>query len=210
MKTIFNEILLLEQFFLPPFVLYEFLTPNYSSIFVPRPGMNRCDISEETTTKALYALYQMPVPEGQHNVQSNATGTEIGVGSAGALQCGPSHQNSSSDVLSDRGKKKLGFKEKKTKFELKNAQESGKVLLFSDSTLKNAQESGKVKSDQHLADVNPMRKPGSQQFSKSNNSMEVKHLPELKEHKRNRGTAFISKLILMRQMHFILQKNHYY
>uniref|UniRef100_F6HPZ9 CW-type domain-containing protein n=1 Tax=Vitis vinifera TaxID=29760 RepID=F6HPZ9_VITVI len=36
------------------------------------PGMNRCSISEEETTKALIALYQAPAPESQHNLQSRA------------------------------------------------------------------------------------------------------------------------------------------
>ncbi|KAK9020056.1 hypothetical protein V6N11_054551 [Hibiscus sabdariffa] len=39
------------------------------------PGMNRCDISEDATTKALNALYQIPVAENQNNPQNHANGT---------------------------------------------------------------------------------------------------------------------------------------
>ncbi|KAF7837845.1 uncharacterized protein G2W53_006327 [Senna tora] len=146
------------------------------------PGMNRCDISEEMTTKALYGLCQMPNSESQNNIQrENATGTAIVVGSAEALQFGLSYQNSSSDVLSDHGKKKLDFKEKK------KAGISTDKLLVSDSAQNNAQEAGKTKSDQHPVDLNPMRKPGSQRLGKLNNLMEVKHSPKEKDQKMNGG-----------------------
>ncbi|CAH8368488.1 unnamed protein product [Eruca vesicaria subsp. sativa] len=38
------------------------------------PGMNSCNVPEEQTTKALYAMYQMPAPETQAPVQSNPSG----------------------------------------------------------------------------------------------------------------------------------------
>lgn len=158
--------------------------------------MNRCDVSEEMTTKALYALCQMPISEDQNNIQSNATETAIGVDSADPMQFGLSHQNSSFDVLSDQGKKKFGFKEKK-----KDGASTDK-LLFSDSTENGAQESRKIKSEQNPADVNPMRKPGSQQLGKLNNLMEVKRVPKEKDKKMNGGTTFIW-LILICQMYFL-------
>jgi hypothetical protein len=74
--------------------------------------MNSCDISEDETTKALYALYQMPMSEGQHNMQTHASETAFGVSSADALKFGLNQKNSSSDVLPDRGTKKHVFKEK--------------------------------------------------------------------------------------------------
>ncbi|KAL4290579.1 hypothetical protein GQ457_14G014430 [Hibiscus cannabinus] len=39
------------------------------------PGMNRCDISEDDTTKALNALYQIPIAENQNNPQNHSNGT---------------------------------------------------------------------------------------------------------------------------------------
>nr|KYP50137.1 hypothetical protein KK1_028121 [Cajanus cajan] len=35
------------------------------------PKMNSCNVSEDETTKALYAMYQMPISEGQNNMQSH-------------------------------------------------------------------------------------------------------------------------------------------
>lgn len=41
--------------------------------------MNCCDISEEETTKALYALYQLPIPENQLGTQNHADRPATGV-----------------------------------------------------------------------------------------------------------------------------------
>lgn len=50
------------------FALLSFFSDHYSDETVFRPGMNRCGVSEEETTNALRALYQLPVSEN-HNVQ---------------------------------------------------------------------------------------------------------------------------------------------
>lgn len=151
------------------------------------PGMNRCDISEEMTTKALYASCQMSNSEGLNNIQSNAFGAAIGVRSADAPQLGHSHQNSRSDALSDQRKKKLGSKEKK------KAEICIDSLLSSDSTQNHAEESGKILRHQHPAEGNLMRKPVSQ-HGKLNNLMEVKHMPKEKENKMNGGDGNQVKL----------------
>ncbi|MCD7460192.1 hypothetical protein HAX54_043041 [Datura stramonium] len=46
------------------------------------PGMNRCDISEEETTRALHALYQMPLPDNLNSLQNHAGRSVAGVVSA--------------------------------------------------------------------------------------------------------------------------------
>ncbi|XP_054806184.1 LOW QUALITY PROTEIN: cysteine-tryptophan domain-containing zinc finger protein 7-like [Prosopis cineraria] len=156
------------------------------------PGMNRCDISEEMTTKALYASCQMSNSEGLNNIQSNAFGAAIGVRSADAPQLGHSHQNSRSDALSDQRKKKLGSKEKK------KAEICIDSLLSSDSTQNHAEESGKILRHQHPAEGNLMRKPVSQ-HGKLNNLMEVKHMP--KEKRKNEWRyCIIFKVKLKRKM----------
>ncbi|KAK9280814.1 hypothetical protein L1049_003703 [Liquidambar formosana] len=43
------------------------------------PGMNRCNFSEEETTKALIALYQVPASEGQNNLQNHPDGIVSGL-----------------------------------------------------------------------------------------------------------------------------------
>ncbi|KAJ1395192.1 Zinc finger, CW-type [Sesbania bispinosa] len=143
------------------------------------PGMNRCNISEEETTKALYALYQMPISEGQNNMQIHPIGPETGLSSADALQFGLNHKKSSSDVMSDRGKKKHGIKEKK-KLGI-----SSDMHQLSNTAKINAQESGKNRSsvdvNQQPTDSNHMKKSNSKHLNRLNNSIEEKNIPKEKE-----------------------------
>ncbi|KAK7329412.1 hypothetical protein VNO77_23579 [Canavalia gladiata] len=150
------------------------------------PRMNSCDFSEDETTRALYSLYQMPISEGQNNMQSNGIGAAIGVNTTDALQYGMNHKMSSSDVLSDRGKKKHAIKEK-TVSGINND-----MLPFSNSAKNNAQVSGKNRSlndmNQHPADLKPMKKmSSSKHLSRFNNMIEVKHVPNEKETQVNGG-----------------------
>ncbi|KAL2534625.1 CW-type domain-containing protein [Abeliophyllum distichum] len=75
------------------------------------PGLNRCDVSEDETTKALYALYQVPFPENQSNLQTHADKITNGVASSGGHCFSQNHQNFDSDRIVDEGKKKNKFKE---------------------------------------------------------------------------------------------------
>lgn len=144
------------------------------------PGMNSCDISEDETTKALYALYQMPMSEGQHNMQTHASETAFGVSSADALKFGLNQKNSSSDVLPDRGTKKHVFKEKMM---------SGKI---------NAQASGKNRSmndvNQHPTDSKPMKTMSSKNSSRFGNLIEDKYVSEEKEMQISGGSRKHIKL----------------
>lgn len=130
--------------------------------------MNRCNISEEETTKALYALYQMPISEGQNNMQSHAAGPETGVGSVDALQLGLNRKKSSSDVMLDRGKKKHGINEKARSV---------------------------INNDIGPADSNRMKKSISKHSSRLNNLIEEKNTPKVKEKQMNGGISFTSGLI---------------
>lgn len=151
--------------------------------------MNRCNISEEETTKALYALYQMPISEGQNNMQSHAAGPETGVGSVDALQLGLNRKKSSSDVMLDRGKKKHGINEK-TRSGVNNDMHR---------LSNNAQESVKNRSlnemNKQSTDSNRIKKSISKHSSRLNNLIEEKNTPKVKEKQMNGGISFTSWLI---------------
>ncbi|RDX82563.1 hypothetical protein CR513_36627, partial [Mucuna pruriens] len=151
------------------------------------PGMNSCDFSEDETTKALYGLYQMPISEGQNNMQkSHGTKTAIGMSSTDALQRGLNHKMSSSDMLPDRGKKKHVIKEKAM------SGINNDMLQFPNSMKTNAQVSGKNRSlnsmNQHPADLNSMKKmSSSKHLSRLDNMVDEKHMSKEKEKQVNGG-----------------------
>lgn len=71
--------------------------------------MNKCSISEEETTKALNALYQLPVPEGHNSVQGQYNGVASGKASADVRHPDQSHEHSL--VMPNIGRKKHGSKD---------------------------------------------------------------------------------------------------
>ncbi|XVF38689.1 hypothetical protein REPUB_Repub20aG0123400 [Reevesia pubescens] len=75
------------------------------------PGMNRCGLSEEVTTRALYALYQAPVAENQNNPPNQANGTTSLLTSAHLQHLDQNNSSFNSHLSSVRGKKKHGPKE---------------------------------------------------------------------------------------------------
>ncbi|KAK7348224.1 hypothetical protein VNO80_22774 [Phaseolus coccineus] len=149
------------------------------------PGMNRCNISEEETTKALYALYQMPISEGQNNMKSHATGPEHGVKSVDTLQLCHINKKSSSDVVLDRGRKKHGINEKaKPGTNNDRHQLSNTVKNAQESNLKNRSLNG---MNRWSSDSNRMKKSNSQNLSRLNNLTEEKNTPKAKEYQINAG-----------------------
>ncbi|KAG2727151.1 hypothetical protein I3843_01G141700 [Carya illinoinensis] len=148
-------------------------------------GMNHCDISEEETTKALNALYQLPVPESQTKLQNHATGTTLGVSLGDKQHLDENNQNLSSHGISNRGKKKPGFKEKA------NAGTIGGPFQVSNSTKNKLQESEKSRSlndtNQHLAEANPMKKSSSQHLNVLRNLIAEKDMPSQREKPINEG-----------------------
>ncbi|XP_022741106.1 uncharacterized protein LOC111292786 isoform X2 [Durio zibethinus] len=103
------------------------------------PRMNRCDISEEETTKALNALYQVPVAENQNNPQNHANGTTSIVTSAHLQHLDQNNSSFSSQASHIRGKKKHGLKE------VQKAGSSG-LSQMSNTKIKLQQESLKNRS----------------------------------------------------------------
>uniref|UniRef100_A0A6P4AP26 uncharacterized protein LOC107433251 n=1 Tax=Ziziphus jujuba TaxID=326968 RepID=A0A6P4AP26_ZIZJJ len=75
------------------------------------PGMNRCDISEEETTKALNALYQLPVSDHQNSQQNQANGSASKVTAVGVQHPDLNLHNNNSHSISNRGKKRHASKE---------------------------------------------------------------------------------------------------
>ncbi|CAA2983175.1 Retrovirus-related Pol polyprotein from transposon TNT 1-94 [Olea europaea subsp. europaea] len=67
------------------------------------PGLNRCDIGEDETTKALYALYQVPFPDNQSNLQTHADKITNGLASGGGDRFCQNHQNFDFDQIDDEG-----------------------------------------------------------------------------------------------------------
>ncbi|KAJ9154479.1 hypothetical protein P3X46_027806 [Hevea brasiliensis] len=130
------------------------------------PGMNRCDISEEETTKALNALSQLPLSVGQNNLQNHAKRTASGVQ---ILHVDHNHQSLSSHAASFPGKKKRGLKE------IGKAGGSSGIIQLSNSTKNqhHLQESVKSRSlndmNQSPAEANQMNKTNFHTLTKSHN-----------------------------------------
>ncbi|WVZ14928.1 hypothetical protein V8G54_012494 [Vigna mungo] len=158
--------------------------------------MNSSEFSEDETTKALYALYQMPISQVQNNMQCHGTETAIGVSFPNSLQYGLNHNMSSSDMF-DRGRKKLVFKEK-TMFGINND-----MHRFSNSVKASVQVSRKNRSlnglNQHPAELNPVKKTtnSSKHLSWPENMIEGKHVPKENEKQVNGGISFISDMLFI-------------
>lgn len=108
--------------------------------------MNRCDISEEETTKALRALYQFPVAENQSNPENHANGTMPLVTSAHLQHLDQKNSSFNSQVSSIQGKKNHGQKE------LSKAGSSG-LSQMSNSKKSQRQESLKSRSLKNMTQV---------------------------------------------------------
>lgn len=68
--------------------------------------MNRCSVSEEETTKALIALYQLPAPESQNNLHNNPGGYFSGATLANFRHPDQNPQNFGWHTALGNGKKK--------------------------------------------------------------------------------------------------------
>ncbi|XP_055813375.1 cysteine-tryptophan domain-containing zinc finger protein 7 isoform X2 [Solanum dulcamara] len=81
------------------------------------PGMNRCGISEEETTKALRALYQVPMSGAtapashkQYSQHEHPGGALLGVTSLDTLHASQEHQKADIQAVDAGGKKIYGLK----------------------------------------------------------------------------------------------------
>ncbi|GLT42503.1 hypothetical protein SLA2020_164990 [Shorea laevis] len=75
------------------------------------PEMNKCDVSEEETTKALIALYQVPVADNHISLNSNPGNIASRTLEAGVQHPDQSHRTSGSHSMPSGGRKKQGLKE---------------------------------------------------------------------------------------------------
>ncbi|EOY06471.1 hypothetical protein QUC31_016266 [Theobroma cacao] len=135
------------------------------------PGMNRCDISEEETTKAFNALYQVPVTKNQNNPQNHANGITSLAAPAHLQHLDQNNSSFNSQVPSIQGKKKYGLKE------VRKAGISG-LSQMSNSKKNQQQESLKSRSLNDMTHVpvesNLMKKSRFQQKEKHSVGGEAK------------------------------------
>ncbi|XP_017630350.1 cysteine-tryptophan domain-containing zinc finger protein 3 isoform X3 [Gossypium arboreum] len=75
------------------------------------PAMNRCNVDEDETTKAVLALYNVPAVESRTNLQSNSGNIMSRLPSANALQPEQNQQSFGSRVMPPAGRKKDSLKE---------------------------------------------------------------------------------------------------
>lgn len=143
-----------------------------------RPGKNRCSISQEETTKALIALYQVPAPESQQNLQSRPHGVVPGVTLAGIRHPDQNHHILGSNTMLCGGKRKHGSKD------ISNETNHDGPTQFSNSLKKNLQTSVKSRS---LNDVNQsplVHEHDFQHLSKSTDLISEK--PKLKQKEKHK------------------------
>lgn len=143
--------------------------------------MSRCDFSEEDTTKALRALYQVPVSENQNKLQNH-------VNSADFQRLDQTNLNPTSQALSNRGKKRHGSKEMSN---LGNS-DSPRILNPTTNHLHEPVKSRSLNDmSQSPLDSNQMKKSGSQHMSKPYNLILEKDIAKVKEKHANGGTYSI-------------------
>ncbi|KAM7467084.1 hypothetical protein LguiB_014646 [Lonicera macranthoides] len=130
------------------------------------PGMNRCDLSEEETTKALYALYQVPLPETQKTLHGQADGTASVVTSAGVCHFNQSHHNLSSNAIPNQGKKNC-----KSKTALKTASNCRPVQIS--NSAENSQR--EVVTSRRLNDIQPLLEISTMNKSNAPYASKEKH-----------------------------------
>ncbi|OIT31950.1 PREDICTED: uncharacterized protein LOC109208034 [Nicotiana attenuata] len=144
------------------------------------PGMNHCDISEEETTRALHALYQMPLPENLNSLQNHAGRDTTGVISADMHGLGGSSQNVGFDYVANGGKKKHKLREAPN-----TSSNNGPVLT---TNLNMQHEPAKCRSlknvNQHVGESNIISKSIVQIPVKSSDVL-GKNLNKRKEHMAN-------------------------
>ncbi|XP_059632711.1 cysteine-tryptophan domain-containing zinc finger protein 7-like [Cornus florida] len=135
------------------------------------PGMNRCDISEEETTRALNALYQLPLPGSHNGLQNHADKIVTGGNSAEVQHFDHNHKNPNSHAVPKRGKKKQVSKETPNM-----ASNGGQIQL---SNLKKNPQQEAVKS----RSINDMNNSSVQHLSKSCNfAVEKNNIKQKEKH----------------------------
>ncbi|KAA8529321.1 hypothetical protein F0562_033880 [Nyssa sinensis] len=139
------------------------------------PGMNRCSISEEETTKALIAPITKSAPESQNSLHVHPGGVVSGVTSSDARLFYQNHENVGSHAIPSGGKKKQGLKE------VSNATNQDGTTQFPNSLKKNLQASVKSRSLYGVNQSPPVNELDSQNLSKSSIAVVEKHRHKQKE-----------------------------
>ncbi|XP_060197841.1 cysteine-tryptophan domain-containing zinc finger protein 7-like isoform X1 [Lycium barbarum] len=142
------------------------------------PGMNRCDISEGETTRALHALYQMPLPDNLSSLQNHAGRSAAGVVPADML--GSNSQNAGFDYMANGGKKKHKLRE------TPNTSSNHGPLLTTNSNLQHelVKRRNLKNVNQPVAESNSISKSNAQIPLKSSDVL-GKHLNKPKERMAN-------------------------
>lgn len=148
------------------------------------PGMNRCDISEEETTKALHSLYQIPPPENQNGAQYQPERTAPGVNSVDQFNF--NYQNIVSDYMTDGKKKQYKLNETSNKGSKAGLGPAAKNLQL-DAVKKDA-----LNDMKQFTTVNPVKKSNGQHLNKSDNS---KHSNRQKQEHVPGGNANLKRKI---------------
>ncbi|XWS31681.1 hypothetical protein CRYUN_Cryun23aG0096800 [Craigia yunnanensis] len=153
------------------------------------PAMNHCSVDEEETTKAVFALYQVPVVESQTNLQINPGSIMARLPSADALQPEQNQRSFGSHAVPTVGRKKHGLKE------ISNALDKDGPTPMK----KNMQSSVQSGSLTDVTRSPVVGEPGLQHLSKCDLPVE-KHKNKLKEtqkvleHSSDGGDAKTSKM----------------
>lgn len=139
--------------------------------------MNRCDISEEETTSALHALYQIPPPENQNGVQY-----QPGINSVDQVNF--NYQNVVSDYMTD-GRKKV--------HKLNKTSKKGSKAVLSSAAKKFQMDSVKKEDLNDMKQLtNGVNSVKESDNSKNSNRQRQKHVPG--------GLSFIFALLIPRSM----------
>ncbi|KAK1558243.1 hypothetical protein Q3G72_000157 [Acer saccharum] len=139
------------------------------------PGMNRCSVAEEETTKAFMALYHVPVLESQNNLHVNPPGVISRGNLADVRHPDQNNENYGSRFLPHGGKKKHGLKE------VSSATNKDGSAQLSNSMKKNIQASVRSGSLNDVSQSPVVSEQDFRQLSKSSDLPEEKHKYKHKE-----------------------------
>ncbi|PSR92628.1 MORC family CW-type zinc finger protein, partial [Actinidia chinensis var. chinensis] len=162
------------------------------------PGMNRCDISEEETTKALHALYQLPLPDSQNHIQNHGSNIAAGVSSTDTCHFDQNYWNFSSNGLPNQRIKKQGSKA------APYAASNGGPIQISGLTKNIRKDAGKRRSlndmNEPFPESNMMSNSSVRNLSKSCNFPVDKSTHKQKEKHVNSGDSKQKKLKSKREV----------
>ncbi|KAG1338629.1 hypothetical protein COCNU_04G009350 [Cocos nucifera] len=146
------------------------------------PGMNSCDFSEEETTKALHALYMIPVPESGANLEGHHNVAASSITSTNALHLNQKFE-SNMQSMPVIGKRKNGPKDA--------SNVPNRSIQFSNAVNRNLQASNRSKNlndaNQYPFETNSSDKVGLDHSGKSTDFSAGKQKHKQKEKHKNLG-----------------------